>query len=162
MKRRRGSRGDYLIQSDRSGFVYPASEMVTQWDGLLVHRSEVEERNPQEFVRARKDPEALTDVRPKPAAPKPCPLRYVVRGYGLVDIGRDFPSAYPAIATASGDTGMSVECTFQVAPTTLDETDITRFYGIAASGADPYGLVVVTAGTAVPSTAAFPNPFEVS
>ncbi|MGI9405305.1 MAG: hypothetical protein ACR2O4_02945 [Hyphomicrobiaceae bacterium] len=56
--------------------MFPASEMVTQWDGLLVHKSEVEERNPQEFVRAKRDPEALTDVRPRAPSADYCPVRY--------------------------------------------------------------------------------------
>lgn len=161
MKRRRGSRHDYLIVSDRSSFVFPASEMVTQWDGLLVHRSEVEERNPQEFVRARRDPEALSDVRVRVSATPYCGIRYVARGYGIVDIGRDFPGVYEAIATASGDQGVEVSCNLQVAPNTISE-DITSFYAIGASAGDPYGLVIVTAGTATPATAAFPNPFQVT
>lgn len=122
MKRRRGSKHDYLIRSDRSGFVFPASEMVTQWDGLLVHRSEVEERNPQEFVRARKDPEALTDVRPTESqAGTFCPVRYRSVGGTLID---QWP---PGSISAGlyGPTGsifrpgigtMSVGCTLQVYP----------------------------------------------
>lgn len=129
MRRRRGSKHDYLVVSDRSGFVYPASEMVTQWDGLLVHRSEVEERNPQEFVRARKDPEPLTDVRPRGDTGQYCPVRYTqVSGGTLIDNwppgsiaamshGPNGSIFNPGIATSAADpNGMAVGCTFQVYP----------------------------------------------
>lgn len=130
MKRRRGSKSDYLVVSDRSSFVFPASEMVTQWDGLLVHTSEVEERNPQEFVRARRDPEALSDVRPRVSAAEYCPLRYTsVSGqatlvdnwpYGSIAAMSYGPQGIifsPGIATSAADpNGMSIECTFQIYP----------------------------------------------
>lgn len=130
MKRRRGSKHDYLVESDRSGFVFPASEMVTQWDGLLVHRSEVEDRNPQEFVRARRDPEPLLDVRPAISQEGTyCPVRYTqVSGAGLIDnwpYGSIAAMSYgpqgiifnPGIGTSAADSnGMSIGCTFQVYP----------------------------------------------
>ena len=129
MKRRRGSKHDYLAVSDRSGFVYPASEMVTQWDGLLVHRSEVEERNPQEFVRARRDPEPLTDVRPRASAAQYCPLRYTAVNapigqakIGTSKIGTTLIDNWPPGSIGSSQFGslaigtMSVGCTFQVYP----------------------------------------------
>lgn len=50
--------------SDRSGFVFPASEIVRQWDGLLVHESEEEPRHPQEFVRGVVDDYAVRNPRP--------------------------------------------------------------------------------------------------
>lgn len=119
MKRRRGSKHDYLIVSDRSGFTFPASEMVTQWDGLLVHKSEVEERNPQEFVRARRDPEPLTDVRPRASqAGTYCPVKYrQVPGSGLVDNwppGSLGDAQFGSLAIGT----MSVGCTLQVYPDT--------------------------------------------
>lgn len=95
--------------------------MVTQWDDLLVHKSEVEERNPQEFVRAKKDPEALTDVRPRPPAAPFCPVRYRSVGGQLIDqwppgsiaamsYGPDGIVFRPGIGT------MSIGCTFQIYP----------------------------------------------
>lgn len=130
MKRRRGSKHDYLIRSDRSGFVFPASEMVTQWDGLLVHKSEVEERNPQEFVRARRDPEALTDVRPRASQEGTyCPLKYTQVGaaigtakIGTAKIGTTLVDNWPPGSIGNSQFGslaigtMSVGCTLQVYP----------------------------------------------
>lgn len=50
--------------SDRSGFRYPASEIVRQWDGLLVAKREEEPRHPQEFVRGVVDDYAVRNPRP--------------------------------------------------------------------------------------------------
>lgn len=117
MKRRRGSKHDYLVVSDRSTFVFPASEMVTQWDGLLVHRSEVEERNPQEFVRARRDPEPLTDVRPQVPSEPYCPIRYTQSDNGASLLDNWPPGSIGAAQFSSLSIGtMSVGCTLQVYP----------------------------------------------
>ena len=50
--------------SDRSGLVFPANEIVRQWDGLLVHKDEEEPRHPQEFVRGVVDDYAVRNPRP--------------------------------------------------------------------------------------------------
>ena len=47
--------GDYLMVDDLSGTTHYASEMVRNWDGAWVHHSHYETRNPQEFVRSRKE-----------------------------------------------------------------------------------------------------------
>jgi|TARA_R110000822_G_scaffold151880_1_gene291003 hypothetical protein len=42
------SRGKYAQAiSDQSGMAFPYTEMVTQWDGLFVHCSEVDPKQPQ-------------------------------------------------------------------------------------------------------------------
>jgi len=42
------SRGKYAQAiSDQSGMAFPYQEMVTQWDGLFVHYSEVDPKHPQ-------------------------------------------------------------------------------------------------------------------
>lgn len=51
--------------SDRSGFVFPANEIVRQWDGLLVHKDEEEPRHPQEFIRGVVDDYAVRNPRPR-------------------------------------------------------------------------------------------------
>jgi len=51
--------------SDRSGFAFPYSEMVKEWNGSFVHRSEFEEKHPQLEPRKHKsDGQALKDARP--------------------------------------------------------------------------------------------------
>ena len=51
--------------SDRSGLAFPYQEMVKEWNGSFVHRSEFEAKNPQLTPRAHKpDPQALQNARP--------------------------------------------------------------------------------------------------
>ena len=67
-KHRRNSRyrdGDNLIQSDLTGRICYASETVKLWNGLICHRSEYEERNPQDFLKARPEREPFKEVRPR-------------------------------------------------------------------------------------------------
>ena len=45
--------------SDRSGLEYPYLEMVREWNGLLVHTSEYEPKQPQLDPIVFSDPEAL-------------------------------------------------------------------------------------------------------
>jgi len=50
--------------SDRSGMAFPYSEMVKEWNGMLVHRSEFESKHPQLQPRAHSaDAQALRDAR---------------------------------------------------------------------------------------------------
>ena len=51
--------------SDRSGFAFPYNEMVKEWNGSFVHRSEFEEKHPQLEPRKHKpDGQALKNARP--------------------------------------------------------------------------------------------------
>jgi hypothetical protein len=51
--------------SDRSGFRYPASEIVREWTGAMVAKHEEEPRHPQEFVRGVVDDYAVRNPRPR-------------------------------------------------------------------------------------------------
>ena len=58
-----------LAISDRSGMAYPYTEMVREWNGYLVHKSEFEPKQPQlEPKPAGSDPQALYNPRPQPAS----------------------------------------------------------------------------------------------
>ena len=52
--------------SDRSGFSFPYSERVREWNGAIVHTSEFEAKHPQlEPPRVTSDAQALKDARPQ-------------------------------------------------------------------------------------------------
>ena len=52
--------------SDRSGFAYPYNEMVKEWNGSLVHKSEFEPKHPQlEPKKHAVDATALKDASPQ-------------------------------------------------------------------------------------------------
>ena len=51
--------------SDRSGLEFPYKEMVREWNGSLVHKSEFESKHPQlELSVHRGDVQGLTNARP--------------------------------------------------------------------------------------------------
>lgn len=50
---------------DASGFKFPLKELVKQWDGAMVHRSFVDQRNPQDFVTGVRDGRPLPVSRPE-------------------------------------------------------------------------------------------------
>ena len=59
------ARGKYSKAiSDRSGMEFPYTEMVKEWNGSFVHRTEYEEKHPQLELRTRgADAEGLLDSR---------------------------------------------------------------------------------------------------
>ena len=58
-----------LAISDRSGMVYPYTEMVREWNGSLVHTSEFEAKQPQLSPKpVGSDPQALYNPRPQPSS----------------------------------------------------------------------------------------------
>ena len=73
----RFAKGRYaLAVSDISGQSFPWNEMVTQWNGLFVHYSEFESKQPQLDPRpSHADPTALGKVRPQ--QPPPDALRWL-------------------------------------------------------------------------------------
>jgi hypothetical protein len=59
------ARGKYAKAiSDRSGMEFPYTEMMKEWNGSFVHRTEYEEKHPQLELRTRgADAEGLLDAR---------------------------------------------------------------------------------------------------
>ena len=59
------ARGKYSKAiSDRSGMEFPYTEMMKEWNGSLVHRTEYEEKHPQLELRTRgADAEGLLNAR---------------------------------------------------------------------------------------------------
>ena len=60
------ARGKYAKAiSDRSGMEFPYHEMMREWNGSLVHRSEFESKHPQLEIRAKHGEEqGLMNARP--------------------------------------------------------------------------------------------------
>ena len=56
--------------SDRSGREFPYKEMIKEWNGSLVHKSEFEAKHPQENPTTHKaDGESLENSRPARSEP---------------------------------------------------------------------------------------------
>ena len=64
--------------SDRSGLEFPYVEMVKEWNGMLVHTSEYESKQPQLDPKPKgSDPQGLLNARPartETAVPRLLPL----------------------------------------------------------------------------------------
>jgi len=56
-------RGDWLMVDEESGHVGYRSEMRKIWNGTYRRIKSFETRQPQEFIKAKTDPKALTAVR---------------------------------------------------------------------------------------------------
>ena len=61
------ARGKYAKAiSDRSGMAFPYREMVTEWNGSFVHKSEFEAKHPQiRRKHVKSDAVALANARPR-------------------------------------------------------------------------------------------------
>jgi hypothetical protein len=72
--------------SDRSGMEFPYKEMVKEWNGSMVHKSEFEAKHPQlERQRHAADAQSVKDGRPdRLATNKKQPL--VVSSIGTVTV----------------------------------------------------------------------------
>ena len=60
--------GEHLMESDLTGRIGYSSDMRKMWNGMWCHKDEYEIRNPQDFLQARPDREAIRDVRVRKTA----------------------------------------------------------------------------------------------
>ena len=88
------ARGKYARAiSDRSGLEFPYNEMVREWNGHLVHKSEFEAKHPQLQLRSRSgDAQGLFNARPdreegevaRPLAPNP--FETIAASSGIINV----------------------------------------------------------------------------
>ena len=76
-------RGKYAKAiSDRSGMEFPYKEMVKEWNGSLVHKSEFESKHPQiRRAHHKADAIALANPRPRPKEDNDAFLIYIDNGF---------------------------------------------------------------------------------
>ena len=68
--------------SDRSGMAFPYTEMVKEWNGSFVHRSEFEAKHPQiKRKHIKADAIALANARPRPKDDNKDFLLYISNGF---------------------------------------------------------------------------------
>ena len=76
--------------SDRSGLEFPYKEMVKEWNGSLVHKSEFESKHPQlERQKHRADAQSLKDGR----SARKEPMTVFVGGPGFFDYNNSMEPA---------------------------------------------------------------------
>jgi len=79
--------------SDRSGFEFPYNEMVKEWNGAFVHKSEFEPKHPQlELGTHAADQEGLMNARPDRTENsvatilKPNPFETISASSGIINV----------------------------------------------------------------------------
>ena len=100
------ARGKYSKAiSDRSGMEFPYNEMMKEWNGSLVHRSEYEEKHPQLELRTRgADAEGLLNARVDRTENEiiailgPNPFETIAASSGIINVSE------PAHGRSTGDT----------------------------------------------------------
>ena len=95
--------------SDRSGLEFPYSEMVKEWNGSLVHKSEFESKHPQlERQQHKPDGQSLKDARPARVEP----MTVIVGGLSFFENNNSMIPATnnkkPVIATTIGTVTVSI------------------------------------------------------
>ncbi len=87
------ARGKYAKAiSDRSGMEFPYNEMVREWNGSLVHKSEFEAKHPQLELRSRSgDAQGLLNARPdrtenEVAILGPNPFETIAASSGIINV----------------------------------------------------------------------------
>ena len=77
------ARGKYAKAiSDRSGMAFPYNEMVKEWNGSFVHKSEFEAKQPQiKRKHIKADALALANASPRPQDNQKQFLLYISNGF---------------------------------------------------------------------------------
>lgn len=64
MARKPARLGEYKAYCDRTGFREYASDMRMQWNGLWVRKESWEPRQPQDYVKSKRDNQSVPIARP--------------------------------------------------------------------------------------------------
>ena len=115
------ARGKYAKAiSDRSGMAFPYREMVTEWNGSFVHKSEFEPEHPQirrKHIKA--DAVALANARPRQKDDNKDFILYISNGF--------FSSTGDSGIT--GGASMSPDTSDNILGTKLTAVEVTTFLG---------------------------------
>ena len=106
--------------SDRSGMAFPYNEMVKEWNGSFVHRSEFEAKHPQiKRKHVKADPVALANARPRQKDDNKDFILYISNGF--------FSSTGDSGIT--GGASMSPDTSDNILGTKLTAVEVTTFLG---------------------------------
>jgi hypothetical protein len=90
--------------SDRSGMEYPYTEMVVEWNGARVHKSEFEPKTPQDRPNKHM-PDAISLQFPRPARVEPATERLLPLDPFRHESGTDVIKIFePGHGRSTGDT----------------------------------------------------------
>ena len=150
------ARGKYAEAiSDRSGMEFPYHEMMREWNGSFVHRSEFESKHPQLEIRAKHgDEQGLMNARPARTENSviillnPDPFKTIAASSGIINVSEQ------SHGRSTGDTvrfrgALSTSAAFNN-PKTFDGIAATNLakaagYSITVGKRDSSGNVTQTA-----------------
>ena len=133
--------------SDRSGMEYPYTEMVVEWNGARVHKSEFEPKTPQDRPNKHM-PDAIALQFPRPAREEPATERLLPLDAFRHEVFTDVIKVFePGHGRSTGDTVRfrNVVDIFVVDMDSDSGHTITKidddFYSISTGGIAPSNLV---------------------
>ena len=133
--------------SDRSGMEYPYTEMVVEWNGARVHKSEFEPKTPQDRPNKHM-PDAIALQFPRPAREEPATERLLPLDAFRHEVFTDVIKVFePGHGRSTGDTVRfrNVVDIFVVDMNSESGHSITKidddFYSISTGGLAPSTLV---------------------
>jgi hypothetical protein len=133
--------------SDRSGMEYPYKEMVVEWNGARVHKSEFEPKTPQDRPN-KHAPDAIALQFPRPAREEPATERLLPLDPFRHEVFTDVIKVFePGHGRSTGDTVRfrNVVDIFVVDMDSESGHSITKidddFYSISTGGLAPSRLV---------------------
>ena len=119
------ARGKYAKAiSDRSGMAFKYNEMVKEWNGSFVHKSEFEPKHPQiKRKHIKADAIALANARPRPKDDNKDFLLYISNGF-FANVGDSGITGGASMRVSSSDNILgtkltAVEVTASVGSTTV-------------------------------------------
>ena len=135
--------------SDRSGLEFPYVEMVKEWNGMLVHTSEYEPKQPQLDPKPKgSDPQGLLNARPartETAVPRLLPLN----AFTTTSSSQIIKVNEPNHGRSTSDT---VRFRNAEGSLGLTSSDLNKSVGFTIARVDANNYTFTDAGTATAST----------
>jgi len=131
--------------SDRSGMEYPYNEMVVEWNGARVHKSEFEPKTPQDRPNKHM-PDAISLQYPRPAREEPATERLLPRNAFTFPTGESIIKIFePGHGRSTGDTVRFRTVSGDLFGASLSEIEVSSGFSITKTDDDIYTFTVTTA-----------------
>jgi len=140
------ARGRYAkFISDRSGMEFPYREMVKEWNGARVHRSEFEPKTAQDHPRKHSaDKEALQYARPDRGESE-VEHKLTLNPFRFTASSATISVFEPGHGRSSSDTVRFRDVTGHIFGADIDELEDSDGYSITKTDSDFYTFAVSTA-----------------
>ena len=139
----RGKHSQFI--SDRSGMAFPYKEMVKEWNGARVHKSEYEPKTAQDHPRKHSaDKEALQYARPDRGESE-VEHKLTLNPFRFTASSTTISVFEPSHGRATSDTVRFRDVTGHIFGADVDELEDSDGYSITKTDSDFYTFAVSTA-----------------